>query len=118
MFILLFCCGGGRANGFGGPVAPAERSVWADGDGGGRTMPEECESDAWRRVVWDVDSVELRGEFDSAVALPPSEGSSGISTLKRGRAPPPSFMLLVRDGGVNVVSGIDDTEMLRLLFRD
>lgn len=76
-------------------MAPADKSVWADGDGGGSTIPEECESDACRRVVWDVASVELRGEFDSAVALPPSEGSSGISTLKRGRAPPPIFMLLV-----------------------
>lgn len=31
------CCGGGRANGFGGPVAPAESSADADGEGGGKT---------------------------------------------------------------------------------
>ena len=41
-YALLFCCdvgGGGRANGFPGPEAPAERSAEADGDGGGNTMP-------------------------------------------------------------------------------
>ncbi len=29
--------GGGRAKGFGGPDAPADRSALADGDGGGST---------------------------------------------------------------------------------
>lgn len=38
-FALL---GGGRAKGFGGPVAPAERRVVvADGEGGGNTIPDE-----------------------------------------------------------------------------
>jgi hypothetical protein len=35
--------GGGRANGFGGPVAPADISADAEGDGGGRTMWSELE---------------------------------------------------------------------------
>lgn len=49
------CCdagGGGRAKGFGGPVAPAERGfgfafveeAW-EGEGGGRTMDDFCECD-------------------------------------------------------------------------
>lgn len=33
--------GWGRAKGFGGPDAPAESRAEADGEGGGRTMPEE-----------------------------------------------------------------------------
>jgi hypothetical protein len=42
MLLSLFCAGGaGLANGFGGPVAPAESKVLAEGDGGGRTTPEE-----------------------------------------------------------------------------
>jgi hypothetical protein len=41
-------------------------------------MPDECESEALRRVVCEAVSVEFRGELDSAVALPPSDGSSGI----------------------------------------
>jgi hypothetical protein len=58
MFIWFWLLGfGGRANGFGGPVAPAESSVVvADGEGGGSTIPDECESPG--RVVWDVASVE------------------------------------------------------------
>ncbi len=46
-------------------------------------------------------SVEFLGDADSAVALAPSDGSSGISTLRRGRAaPPPERRLFCRDGGV------------------
>jgi hypothetical protein len=77
-------------------------------------MPEECESEACRRVVCEVASVELRGELDSAVALPGSDGSSGICTVRRGRAAP-IFRLLERDGGVKVVSGIEETDTLRTL---
>lgn len=39
---FTFCWGGGLANGFGGPVAPADNSADADGDGGGRTS-DDCE---------------------------------------------------------------------------
>lgn len=31
--------GGGRAKGFGGPLAPADNNALADGEGGGRTAP-------------------------------------------------------------------------------
>lgn len=90
-------------------MAPAERRAEAEGDGGGRTTPDECES-VGRLDGCDAASVEVpRGDADSAVALPPSEGSSGIWTLSRGlagTAPPPIRKLFDRDGGVNVVSGI------------
>ena len=50
------------------------------------------------------------------MALPPSEGSSGIWTFKRGReTPPPTRRVLDRDGGVKVVSGIEDMDPLRLM---
>ena len=43
-YALLFCVevpgGGGLANGFGGPCAPALRIAPAEGDGGGKTTPE------------------------------------------------------------------------------
>ena len=45
-FVCEVCdTGWGRAKGFGGPDAPAERRAEADGDGGGRTTPEACESE-------------------------------------------------------------------------
>ena len=97
---LAFWCGFGRAKGLGGPVAPAERSVVAEGDGGGKT---------WRGLaVWVAVSAPFRGEA-SPVALPPfSELSSGICTLRRGLGGMvPDFRLLDREGGVNVVSGIE-----------
>ncbi len=57
-------------------------------------------------------SEEARGDPDSAVPLPASDGSSGICTFRRGRAMPGTALalptrLLDRDGGVNVVSGMD-----------
>lgn len=46
LYALVFCTvgavvagGGGRANGFGGPVAPALWIALAEGEGGGRTTP-------------------------------------------------------------------------------
>jgi hypothetical protein len=71
-------------------------------------MPLEC---------CEVLSVEvLRGEEDPAVALPASEASSGICTFSRGLAAPPGVTrLLVRDGGVKVLSGIETIESC-LLF--
>lgn len=90
-------------------MAPAERRVVAEGDGGGRTTPDpECES-VGRLDGCEVPSVDApRGDPDSAVALPPSEGSSGIWTFSRGlAAPPPTRRLFDREGGVNVVSGME-----------
>lgn len=82
----------------GGPEAPAERRAEADGEGGGRTTPEEWESGLFpplgRRFALVVLVLERGLEFESAVALlalPPSgEGSSGICTFRMGRLPPPS----------------------------
>jgi hypothetical protein len=89
LLLLLFCdCwfgGCGRANGLGGPDAPALRRALAEGDGGGRTTPEEWEPSvpARREGCVPVASVDSRGD-ESAVALPPSEGSSGIWTFSLG----------------------------------
>jgi hypothetical protein len=52
------------------------------------------------------------------VLLPASEPSSGIWTLSRGLAPPPTLRLLDRDGGVNVVSGMEGTELRDLARLD
>lgn len=88
-------------------MAPAERRVVAEGDGGGKTTLEEWES-VGRLDGSEAPSVDVpRGDPDSAVALPPSEGSSGIWTLSRGLAAPPIRRLFDREGGVNVVSGME-----------
>jgi hypothetical protein len=116
--VSMFWCGGGRANGLGGPVAPAECIVVeADGEGGGRTTPDECES-VGRREGCEVTSVAVvvvpRGE-DASVALPPSD-SSGIRTFNCGRGrPPPTRRLLDREGGVKVVSGMVPSDPFRLI---
>jgi hypothetical protein len=111
--------GCGRAKGLGGPEAPAERRAEAEGEGGGRTTPEECESELLRPLGRRFELVALvleRGlELESAVALPPSEGSSGICTFRTGRLPPPSWAEFVLDGGVKP-SGTDDIETLRFLL--
>lgn len=81
-------------------MAPAESIAEADGDGGGRTIPEQCES-VGRLEGWDVTSVVVvpRGDDESAVALPPSD-SSGICSINRGRDMLPRRELLDREGGV------------------
>jgi hypothetical protein len=112
--------GGGGARGLGGPEAPAERRAEADGEGGGRTTPEEWESELFpplgRRFALVVLVLERGLEFESAVALPPSgDGSSGIWTFRTGRLPPPSWAEFVREGGVKP-SGTEDIETLRFLL--
>lgn len=101
MLPLALSRGGGRAKGFGGPVAPAERRAGPEGEGGGRTC-------IGGRCVCAGGPVPL-GEADGTVALPPfSELSSGIWTFSRGRGGIlPDFMLSDLGGGVNVVSGIE-----------
>ena len=60
-------------------------------------------------------SVLSRGDPESAVALPPSDGSSGICTFRRGRfAPAPDMLLFVLAGGAN--SDTDDDEIVRVLL--
>jgi hypothetical protein len=106
LYELLFVGGGGRAKGFGGPLAPALRRELADGEGGGsRTPDDECEASVdVRRGVTPVvpDSF---GE-ESAVALPASECSLGICTLRRGRFASVAI-LLVRDGGIGGTEEVD-----------
>lgn len=72
--VLMLCCGGGFAKGFGGPVAPADRRAEADGEGGGST------TEPWRLCECVGVSAGLRGELEPPVtALPPcSEPPSGI----------------------------------------
>lgn len=113
------CCdtgagGCGRAKGLGGPDAPALSKALALGEGGGRTTPEECEPPVSARRDGCVPDapVDSRGE-ESAVPLA-SDASSGICTLSCGRLAP-RCALLVLEGGVKVVSGIDDIEGLRCL---
>lgn len=110
---LIFCCGTGRAKGLGGPVAPAESSVVADGEGGGRTtVPCRC-------CAWETASAGFRGEFESPVALPPaSDAPSGIWTVSRGgfgRAPPTAVLIFRL--AVFGVSGREDIDVLRKLDR-
>jgi hypothetical protein len=69
--------GGGRANGFGGPWAPALRIAPADGEGGGRTTPPGVGFSPFPRAGVVLLPAESREE-ESAVALPRSELSLGI----------------------------------------
>jgi hypothetical protein len=50
---------------------------------------------------------------ESAVALPPSEGSSGICTFRTGRLPPTDAEFVL-EGGVKP-SAAEETETLRIL---
>lgn len=101
--------GGGRANGFGGPCAPALRRAVAEGDGGGRTTPVCPPSGLQRAGVAAVFPVDSRGE-DSAVALPASEFSLGIWTFRRGRFAP-TWRLFERE--IGATSGIEESEWAR-----
>jgi hypothetical protein len=81
--------GGGLAKGFGGPLAPAESSALADGEGGGSTAPG-----FWMGVL-DAAAVACGDMPD-----PPSSSSSsfGICTVNFG---PLGFVcrLFVLEGG-------------------
>jgi hypothetical protein len=108
LYELLFDGGGGRANGFGGPIAPALSSEFALGEGGGRTTPEECDASVLRPGVAPVVPESFGDE--SAVALPASDCSLGICTLNLGLL---SLIrrLFVRDGGG--IAGIEDVDCVR-----
>lgn len=88
--------GGGLANGFIGPVAPALSSALALGEGGGRTIIDECDASV---LLCGVELVLVSFGEEPAVALPASECSLGICTLSLGLFSPPIWMLFVRDGG-------------------
>lgn len=86
-------------------MAPALRSEFALGDGGGRTTPEECVSVLVLAGVAPV-VPESRGD-ESAVWLPLSECSLGICSMSRGRAPSFPAMLFVRETGI---AGTDEVD--------
>ena len=79
----MFCCdvgGGGRANGFGGPETPADKSAEADGEGGGRSIPL-----CGRSVFADLFPEAPRGEPEPDSF---SSDSDGMVRLSLGRAAP------------------------------
>lgn len=87
--VPLVAGGAGRANGFGGPVAPAlNNALAALGEGGGNTAPARIGVTALPVVVACGD--------DPAVCFSSSECSLGICTFSRGR---PVWRLFVRLGG-------------------
>jgi hypothetical protein len=69
-----------------------------------------------RRDMWEPDaSADSRADPESAVAEPPSDGSSGICTFNRGRlAPTWDMPLFVLGGGGN--SDIDEVETFLFLL--
>jgi hypothetical protein len=73
----LLLGGGGLANGFGGPEAPALNSAPADGEGGGSTTAE-CGASALAFAGVMVAVLRSLGEEVSAVPLPLSELLLGI----------------------------------------
>ena len=81
--------GAGRANGFGGPVAPAlSNALAALGEGGGNTAPA--------RIGVTALAVAVACGEESAVCLSSSEDSVGICTFSLGRL---AWRLFVRLGG-------------------
>lgn len=95
----------------GGPDAPALSKALALGDGGGSTMPEECDpSVPVRRVESAPVPLAEPGGEEPAVPLPSSEGSSGICRASLGRLAF-SCALLVLEGGAK--ASFDETEALR-----
>jgi hypothetical protein len=106
---LLFDGGGGRAKGFGGPVAPALISEFALGEGGGRTTPEECDASVPVRAGVTPVVPESLGD-ESAVALPASECSLGICTRSLGFFTS-ICRLFVRE--IGWMAGIEDVDCVR-----
>jgi hypothetical protein len=84
--------GGGRANGFGGPLAPADITADALGDGGGRTI--------WSPLLvgFADGSVDCAGE---PLAESLSSASEGICKFNLGRAPDLDPDVSERCGGAN-----------------
>lgn len=82
-FVLMG--GAGRAKGFGGPWAPAERRVPALGDGGGKTTPWCCWPPPAPPAVVVPGCEELMSSCAEAVPASSPDCSLGICTFKRGR---------------------------------
>jgi hypothetical protein len=82
--------GSGRAKGFGGPEAPAERSAEAEGDGGGRTGPGVSPGSRMGvrmllEFLFEVAAVRL-SEAVSVPGFSSASSSAGICTLSFGFA--------------------------------
>jgi hypothetical protein len=83
---LLLLGGSGRANGLGGPVAPAERRAEAEGDGGGRTGPGvKPGSRIGVRMLFAVVFL-LLDDVSPPFPFSASSSSAGICTLSFGLA--------------------------------
>jgi len=101
--------GGGLANGFGGPVAPADSKADADGDGGGNTGP-------FRPSRIGVSTLESRcgrcieGELVFGLLFSDSSSSAGICTLSRGLLASDAMLLVLLGamGGIVDMAGVDD----------
>lgn len=96
--IRLPCGIAGRANGFGGPVAPAppaDSRETVDGDGGGK-----CSTPAGGPLVMGRGEITDGPAESPPVPAPDSEGSDGICNFRLGRsaglAGEPMFMTAMR----------------------
>ena len=94
--------GGGRAKGLGGPDAPALRSAFAEGDGGGSTTAGEGPAELLPLIGVRVGGLPSFG-VESALAV--SECSLGIWRLSCGRF---AWRLFVLD--MPVTSGIEESD--------
>lgn len=96
VYALLFCCdggGAGRANGLGGPEAPAESSADADGEGGGSTIPLWLRSGLAERLLFMPPGDAEPDSFSSA--------SEGMVRLSFGLAPPFEPLVSLLFGAAN-----------------
>lgn len=109
LLLLVVVFGGcGRAKGFKGPVAPAD-TMCVDGEGGGRTTPEEWEDVSVLGALLSVTVAVEPGGDEAPVPLPPvvpadGDGSSGIASVRTGRVVVEKA-LPVRRGGVGLSCG-------------
>jgi hypothetical protein len=107
-----FCCegGGGRANGFRGPVAPADNSADADGDGGGNRGPSLI---GVKVLFGSLGGLCVAGELAEADfgVLSDSSSSNGICTFSRGRFASEAI-LFVLDGGMPGIVEIVGVELV------
>lgn len=101
--------GAGRANGLGGPDAPAESRAFVEGDGGGRTTPGLAAGAGPVPIPVPAVVVVSFGD-ESPVALPPSDCSLGICTFSRGRLAS-DCIVLARDG--SGMLGTEDDDAVR-----
>lgn len=102
--------GGGRANGFGGPVAPADSRAEADGEGGGSTGPASPSRIGVNRLSLRAGRCAEGEPEDADFSF--SSSSAGIWTLSRGRFASEAT-LFVLDGicGTEGKTGVEAVRM-------